>query len=45
MGSVKVWSESRRCDTNILPEDIKITTLINIVLFSIPDSGQSSETK
>lgn len=44
MGLVTVWSELSRCDTNILPLDRKITTFTNIVLFSIPDSGQSSET-
>lgn len=45
MGLVTVWSELGRCVTNILPQDRKITTFTNIVLFSIPGSGQSSETK
>lgn len=45
MGSVKVWSEPSKCDSNILLGDIKITTFTNIVLFSIPDTEQRSETK
>lgn len=45
MGSVKVWYELSKCDSNILLEDIKITTFTNKVLFSISDSEQRLETK